>query len=259
MNRDDGQGRRIRPRAMTMRNLALAAVLCPAALGVAASVAAEERQGTPPPPDVGTKAETAAAVPSGPSAPDRSAFAAIVAREAQLQGLPPAVADAVAFVESGYDAHAVGTVGELGLMQVRPATAAMLGHRGPATDLFDPSTNARFGVAYLTRAWKLARGDLCRTLMKYRAGHGEERMSPLSIDYCRRARDRLAFTGSALAAAAFPVVSMGVADGRSGARLAAKQRGLSAALVPITARFWAEHVSRIRAIEARSNRVMSGG
>jgi ABC-type uncharacterized transport system substrate-binding protein len=28
--------------------------------------------------------------------------------------------------------------------------------------------------------------------MKYRAGHGEEQMTPLSVEYCRRAREHLA-------------------------------------------------------------------
>ena len=62
----------------------------------------------------------------------------------------------------------------------------------------------RFGVAYLARAWELARGDVCRTLMKYRAGWGEERMTPLSVEYCRRAREHLAAIGSPLAGGALP-------------------------------------------------------
>jgi flagellar hook-length control protein FliK len=32
--------------------------------------------------------------------------------------------------------------------------------------------------------------------MKYRAGHGEERMTPLSVEYCRRVRTHLAAIGS---------------------------------------------------------------
>jgi len=37
--------------------------------------------------------------------------------------------------------------------------------------------NIHYGVTYLSQAWRLANGDLCRALMKYRAGHGEEMMS----------------------------------------------------------------------------------
>jgi hypothetical protein len=36
--------------------------------------------------------------------------------------------------------------------------------------------------------------------MKYRAGHGEERMTPLSVEYCRRVRTHLAAIGSPFAA-----------------------------------------------------------
>ncbi len=85
-------------------------------------------------------------------------------------------------------------------MQIRPTTAAMLGYRGTLAGLFEPETNIRYGVTYLARAWQLAEGDLCRALMKYRAGHGEERMTPLSVEYCRRVRTHLAAIGSPFAA-----------------------------------------------------------
>src|SRR5215218_5784734 len=81
-------------------------------------------------------------------------------------------------------------MGEVGLMQIRPRTAALLGYNGKAADLFVPETNVRLGVAYLARAWQLAKGDVCRALMKYRAGWGEERMTPLSVEYCRRVRSQ---------------------------------------------------------------------
>ena len=83
-------------------------------------------------------------------------------------------------------------------MQIRPETASLLGYRGTADGLFEPETNLRYSIAYLAGAWRQANGDLCRALMKYRAGHGEERMSPASAEYCRRARVFLASTGSVL-------------------------------------------------------------
>jgi hypothetical protein len=129
----------------------------------------------------------------------RSTYLDIITQEAILQGLPPAVADAVAQVETAYNPNAIGGVGEVGLMQVRPQTAALLGYRGSDAGLAEPTINVRYGVAYLARAWRLAAGDLCRALMKYRAGHGEERMTPLSAEYCRRARAHLAAIGSPLA------------------------------------------------------------
>jgi hypothetical protein len=64
-------------------------------------------------------------------------------------GLPPALADAVALVESGYDANARGADGEVGLMQVLPTTAAMLGHKGSLADLFEPEVIIRLWVVFL--------------------------------------------------------------------------------------------------------------
>jgi Transglycosylase SLT domain len=162
-----------------------------------------------------------------------------VRQEAEQQGLPPEVADAVVQVESAYNPHAVGGVGEVGLMQVRPETAAMLGHRGGLTELFEPATNIRYGVMYLARAWQLADGDLCRALMKYRAGHGEERMTPLSVEYCRRARGHLAAIGSPLGAGALPIAPASggtfstAARQRAIARLAASGAAAGAGAVPV--------------------------
>src|SRR5215203_4499751 len=134
----------------------------------------------------------------------RSRYLALITSEAEQRGLPAALADAVAQVESRYSPNAVGSLGEVGLMQIRPRTAALLGYKGEAAGLAEPETNVRLGVAYLARAWQLANGDVCRALMKYRAGWGEERMTPLSVEYCRRARGHLAAIGSPLAGGAVP-------------------------------------------------------
>jgi Transglycosylase SLT domain len=136
--------------------------------------------------------------------PARSSYLALITSEAEQRGLPAALADAVAQVESRYDPKAVGSLGEVGLMQIRAPTAALLGYKGEAAGLAEPETNVRLGVAYLARAWQLANGDVCRALMKYRAGWGEERMTPFSVEYCRRARVHLAAIGSPLADEARP-------------------------------------------------------
>jgi soluble lytic murein transglycosylase-like protein len=126
---------------------------------------------------------------------DRSAYLPAITQEAAVHGVPPALVDAVVRIESRYDPEAIGSVGEIGLMQVRPKTAELLGFQGTSADLAQPQTNLRYGVGYLAKAWRLASGDLCRTLMKYRAGHGSETMSALSVEYCRRARLHLASVG----------------------------------------------------------------
>ena len=108
-------------------------------------------------------------------------------------------------------------------MQIRRETAALLGYRGTASGLFEPETNVYYSVAYLAGAWRRANGDLCRALMKYRAGHGEERMSAFSIEYCRRARSYLASTGSPLGEASLPPISAGESDSRKVGNCRAKR------------------------------------
>ncbi len=161
-----------------------------------------------------------------------------------------AVADAVAYVKSGYDA---GAVGGIGLMQVRLRTAAMLGHTGPAGALLEPAKNVRFGVTYLAQAWKLAQGDLCRTLMKYGAGHDEERMSPRSAAYCQRVRVRLAAVGASLAVTALPSFHGSVREVPA-ARLT--ERDPRSAIARC---LWAEHAARVRGIGGLIDRIMGGG
>ena len=119
----------------------------------------------------------------------------MVRTEAVQRGLAPEIADAVATVESGYRPGAIGDVGEIGLMQVLPSTARMLGFAGTNLELADPVTNIRYGVDYLAGAWRLANGDVCTTVMKYRAGHGETRFSHKSVAYCARVRSILTAQG----------------------------------------------------------------
>jgi soluble lytic murein transglycosylase-like protein len=148
------------------------------------------------------KRETAAALGSeaGPAEPMRATeartrYRALIAKETAQAGLPREIADAVMAVESGYDPDAIGASGEIGLMQVMPPTARMLGFAGDPSDLAAPEVNIHYGVTYLAQAWRLAGGDLCTTVMKYRAGHGETRFSYRSVDYCLAVRSQLAARG----------------------------------------------------------------
>ncbi len=177
----------------------------------------------------------------------RGNYLDLVRREAERQGLPPDLADAVVHVESGYDPTAVGGVGEVGLMQIRPSTATMLGFDGPVSRLFDPETNVRYGVAYLAGAWRLAAGDACMALVKYRAGHGERRVSPRSAAYCARANAFLALPSRATVSSFRPAMIPSTRAQSRGPSLSAK-----------TLTLWAAHVARVRQIETRISRVMAG-
>ena len=87
-------------------------------------------------------------------------------------------------VESNYRPNARGSHGEIGLMQIKPATARMMGYRGSAKGLYDPDTNIKYGMKYLAAAHKLGGGSTCGTILKYNAGHGAKRMNPVSKAYC---------------------------------------------------------------------------
>jgi soluble lytic murein transglycosylase-like protein len=177
----------------------------------------------------------------------RSFYRTLIKREAEKNGLPPDIADAVAAIESGYDPGAVGGVGEIGLMQVRPETAAMMGFTGDAAELAKPDVNIHYGVTYLGQAWRLANGDLCRALMKYRAGHGEEIMSALSANYCDRARAHLASVGSPFAAG----ISVPFVFEPAMPRAPAAKRGPRIRTAAVSRAFWAAQEARVKAITKR--------
>jgi hypothetical protein len=130
---------------------------------------------------------------------DRRRYLELLRQSAVKEGVPSDLAEAVTQVESGFHPEMIGTGGEIGLMQVRPGTAAMLGFQGTPDQLAVPEINIRYGVAYLAQAWRLAGGEICRALMKYRAGHGEQRMTLRSEEYCLRAKSYLSKMNSNLA------------------------------------------------------------
>ncbi len=199
------------------------------------------------PDKVGEKLGAAGDEPGG-----RQKFIALLKREAAKTGLPPDIADAVVAIESGYDPTVIGGVGEIGLMQVRPGTAAMLGFRGDTAELARPEVNIHYGVAYLSEAWHLANGDLCRALMKYRAGHGEELMSPLSATYCGRARAHLAAIGSPFAAgASVPIVFDPIAPQTRRTGRAARRGPPPIRTAAVSRTFWAAEEARVAAISRR--------
>jgi soluble lytic murein transglycosylase-like protein len=225
--------------------------------------------------DVGTTSAIASQdtdLGAGETARSRAEIRKTIERETARTNLPADIAEAVIFVESGYNSAVIGSTGELGLMQVRLETAATLGFKGNATELAEPDLNIHYGVLHLSRAWRLAGGDLCRTLMKYRAGHDKEEKTPRSQVYCNRARNRLLAMNSAAAvtqiaaippAVPAPEAAAVVAPATKAARPQKTQtqsrvtqpkevytryrRGTTAA----SRAYWAAHETRISLIKAR--------
>jgi hypothetical protein len=167
--------------------------------------------------------------------------------EAEKRGLPPAIADAVMKVESNYNA-------EYGLMQVMPPTARMLGLQGPIETLAEPETNIRLGVRYLAEAWTLAKGDICTTAMKYRAGHGETRFSVLSVRYCTEVRRHLASIGYPVTGVVpEPTFGFGRDTTRMGVAIGTQQaaKRLASGKKLRSRANWATYDSRMRELDRR--------
>jgi soluble lytic murein transglycosylase-like protein len=161
-------------------------------------------------------ADTSNATP--PPAGDVGSYRVLVKSEAKQTSMPWEIADAVMSVESGYNPAAIGTSGEIGLMQILPSTARVLGFSGTDADLAVPETNIHYGVTYLAEAWTLAGGDLCTAVMKYRAGHGETRFSYRSVDYCLAVRGKLLARGYPVTGDV-PVATFGESDSPGALRL----------------------------------------
>ncbi|MDQ0354247.1 hypothetical protein J2S22_001164 [Rhodoplanes tepidamans] len=159
----------------------------------------------------------------------------LIEAEARLAGMPAEVAEAVMGVESSYNPRTVGAVGEIGLMQVLPSTARMMGFTGTLEQLAVPEINIHYGVRYLAQAWSLAGGDLCTAVMKYRAGHGERRFSYRSVDYCLKVRARLAARGHPVIGSV-PVATFGEPVGACGTCGRGARRGAAADYAEINAR-----------------------
>lgn len=130
-----------------------------------------------------------------PSAPSfsQSPYTQIISKYAKAYGIPVNLAHAVVRVESNFNPRARGSAGEIGLMQIKPSTARMMGYSGSSKGLYDPETNIRYGMKYLATAHELGDGKTCSTILKYNAGHAAKRMNPVSKRYCGKV---LALIGS---------------------------------------------------------------
>lgn len=102
-------------------------------------------------------------------------------------GLDPALVCAVVAVESGFRPMAVGSIGELGLMQLRPQFhATHIDNKMLRTEyLFDVQMNLHYGIQYLAKlkASFGSRYTRYRWLEKYNLGPNKK---PVSFEYTKR-------------------------------------------------------------------------
>lgn len=127
-------------------------------------------------------------------AADRAAlFRPIVARAGRQYEVSPALIDAIARAESGYNPAAVSRARAVGIMQLMPATARHLG-----VDPVDAAANIHGGTAYLRTLLNRYDGDIICTIAAYNAGPGavtKQRCVPRyreTVAYVNRVLDHLA-------------------------------------------------------------------
>ena len=116
----------------------------------------------------------------------------LIENKAIKHGVPLALAHAVVRVESNFDPRLTGRGTTIGLMQIKHPTAQAMGFTGTAQDLLEPETNLEWGMRYLARAHRLAKGDICGTVMRYQGGLQATRMSAAAIPYCGKVKTLMA-------------------------------------------------------------------
>lgn len=76
----------------------------------------------------------------------------IILRESMVYGIDPRIIEGIVRVESNYKADTVGSLGEIGLMQILPSTgkwiATKFGEKYSRESLFRPEVNIKYGVWY---------------------------------------------------------------------------------------------------------------
>jgi len=132
---------------------------------------AQRREDAAPAQEALTAGNPAGGGATAPGAPAGTALDAVIGQAAERFGIPEALIRAVIRQESGFEQSAVSAKGAMGLMQLMPDTAAMMGVHNP----FDAAQNILGGTRYLRGLLDLYGGNLNNALAAYNAGPGQVR------------------------------------------------------------------------------------
>ena len=99
-----------------------------------------------------------------------AALDGMIARHAAANGLPVELVHRVVKRESGYNPRARNG-SNLGLMQIKYATARGVGYTGSASGLMDAETNLTYATRYLAGAYRAAGGNQNRAVALYASGY----------------------------------------------------------------------------------------
>jgi soluble lytic murein transglycosylase-like protein len=122
----------------------------------------------------------------------RDLYEPYVLEYSNRQSLRPELVRAVIQVESGYNPRALSPKGAMGLMQLMPETAQMLGVKRP----YDPEQNIRGGTRYLRLLLDKYQGNEELALAAYNAGSGAVDRHGKRIPPYRETRDYVRKVGS---------------------------------------------------------------
>jgi len=123
----------------------------------------------------------------------RERYEPFVVEYSNQHSLRPELVRAVIQVESGYNPRALSPKGAMGLMQLMPDTARMLGVQRP----YDPEQNIRGGTRYLRLLLDRYEGSEELALAAYNAGSGAVDRHGKRIPPYRETRDYVRKVGSA--------------------------------------------------------------
>ncbi|MBI5599012.1 MAG: transglycosylase SLT domain-containing protein [Deltaproteobacteria bacterium] len=89
-----------------------------------------------------------------------------IRRTSENYGVPADLVRAIIKVESDFDPYAKSEDGAIGIMQLMPETARLMGVR----NLYDPSDNIEGGVRYLSHLLQRFESDIPLAVAAYNAG-----------------------------------------------------------------------------------------
>jgi murein DD-endopeptidase MepM/ murein hydrolase activator NlpD len=106
------------------------------------------------------------------ASPERLALRPYFEEWAYHYGVPPALVEAVAWQESGWQQGTVSATGAVGVGQIEPGTASFISNVliGEPLDPSSASDNIRMSAAFLAYLYRLEGGSTCATLAAYYEG-----------------------------------------------------------------------------------------
>jgi hypothetical protein len=134
--------------------------------------------------------------------PEQVRYAVEIANKASNMGIPPELAVSMAYHESGLDPSKTGSIGEIGIMQVRPSTAADMGFDSKELKK-NPDQQIDAGLRYLKEQLVNTNNDPVMAVVAYNAGPDSQffkigKLHPKTEKYLDHVKSMGGFDGAPL-------------------------------------------------------------